>query len=107
MKRSGFLKRYTPLPKPTSRMRSENPEKKARRRKKYAAHLRSPYFRALRKERLVLDDYRCVDCGGDEYLECDHESYARFGAELIEDVRTRCRYCHRRRHALQGKRISA
>ena len=127
MKRAGPLRRYTPLPKPTSRMRSENPERKAKRRRGYAAHLRSPYFRALRLERFALDGWQCTaenvpmfasgyvwrrcpvmdETQTGKGLHADHLTYARFGHELLEDIRTVCASCHRRRHALQGKRISA
>jgi 5-methylcytosine-specific restriction protein A len=82
-----------------------NVKRKAKKKAKYAAHLRSPSFRALRKQAFERDGYRCVDCGAEEQLQCDHETYARFGRELLEDVVTRCKPCHMRRHALQGKKV--
>ena len=136
MKRSGPLRRYTPMPKPTSRIRKSNPERKAKRRKSYAAHLRSPYFRALRLQAFERDGFRCtetllVETGQSMHLghgawihnvrpercpvrsadgkglHAHHKTYARFGNENVDDLVTLCTRCHRRRHALQGKRISA
>jgi hypothetical protein len=131
MKRTGSLTRRSPL-RPGKGLRSGSPLKapgstKAKKVKRYAAHLRSPYFRALRMERFRLDDFRCQGMrmlGRDAafmpiLLRCefvdesrtgkglhpDHRTYARFGAELVEDLVTLCRYCHMRRHALEGKRI--
>lgn len=92
---------------------------KERRMKEYAAHLRSPHWKALRKVVFERDGYRCVDCGEEagyfvngkrdiRGLECDHETYVRLFAELPQDCRTRCRPCHRAKHAGQWwKRIPA
>jgi 5-methylcytosine-specific restriction protein A len=82
-----------------------NVKRKAKKKARYAAHLRSPSFRALRKQAFERDGYRCVDCGGSEKLEADHRTYARVPNELLEDLETRCKDCHLRRHALQGKKV--
>jgi 5-methylcytosine-specific restriction endonuclease McrA len=105
LRRSSLSRSTKPIPK-------VNAKRKAKRRKKYAAHLRSPYFRALRMERFTLDGFRCRRCGGiDETrtgkgLEAAHRTYARFGHENIDDIETACTRCHRYEHAMQGKRIN-
>jgi len=82
---------------------------KVRRLKEYAAHLRSPYWRALRKLVFERDGYRCVDCGMDagyfvngkrdiRGLECDHLHYRTWMRETVKDCATRCRDCHRIKH---------
>jgi 5-methylcytosine-specific restriction endonuclease McrA len=90
---------------------------KQRRMKEYAAHLRSPYWKALRVVVFERDGYACVDCGEQagyfvsgkrdiRGLECDHLHYRTWGQETPADCATRCRMCHRKKHAGQWwKRI--
>ncbi len=83
---------------------------KVRRLKEYAAHLRSPFWKALRKVVFERDGYRCVDCGAEagyfvsgkrdmRGLECDHITYRNWMKETPADCATRCRPCHRKKHA--------
>lgn len=70
----------------------------ARRKARYAKHLRSPEFRALRLERFKLDDYRCYLCGQQfeiKDLTFDHSHYKNVGHETVDDGKTACQWCHR------------
>lgn len=85
-----------------------NVERRAKRAKKYAAHLRSAFFRALRLVVFARDGWQCVEeIGGircpfiDEThtgkgLVCDHIRYTNFGNESPDDLQTRCRSCDKR-----------
>ena len=54
-----------------------------------------------RQRRVVRErDRVCVDCGGTEFLEYDHEPpYESSGRTVVDELRIRCRLCHRSRHA--------
>lgn len=101
-KRKAWLARGTkPIPK-------VNAERRAKKAKRYSAHLKSASFRALRLLAFARDGWQCVEIIDgvrcqfvDESrtghgLIADHTSYARFGHELLEDLQTRCRSCDRR-----------
>ena len=59
----------------------------------YAAHLKSPEWRALKLLVFDRDGYRCRKCG-DEATDLAHRTYVRFGAELPEDVEASCSSCN-------------
>lgn len=61
-----------------------------------------------RQQRVVAArDRACVDCGATEFLEFDHEpSFEKSGRTVVDELRWRCRSCHRRRHALNAARRS-
>lgn len=99
---------------PKKRIRSVNPEAKAKREARYRKVLSSPRWKALRRERweMVLRMFgvgTCENCGAllpsltDAHL--GHRTYARFGHELIEDVEIDCPKCNQTEAALRGKRI--
>ena len=54
-----------------------------------------------RQRRVVRErDRVCVDCGGDGPFEWDHEPpFGVTGRTLVDELRLRCRPCHRARHA--------
>jgi hypothetical protein len=53
-----------------------------------------------RQRRVVrARDRRCVDCGSAEFLQYDHEpDYEQSRHTVVEELRLRCRSCHRERH---------
>lgn len=106
--------RKTYLKRSTKPIRKVNPVAKAKREKRYKAHLSSAYWKALRRERweVVLRMYgdgTCENCGGPivslSEAHLGHRTYARFGHELIEDVEIDCPRCNMEEAALRGKRI--
>ena len=56
---------------------------------------------SARQKRVVRErDQRCVDCGGTEFLQFDHEpDFAISGRTVVDELRLRCWICHRARHA--------
>jgi 5-methylcytosine-specific restriction endonuclease McrA len=68
------------------------------RREQYVRYMNSPEWRALRKKVLRRDEGACVDCSSGEALQIHHLTYARFGAEQLEDLVTLCDGCHEARH---------
>jgi hypothetical protein len=68
----------------------------------YAAYLRSPHWRALRRQALDLAQRRCP-CGARTELQVHHLTYARLGAERLGDLAVLCRGCHRRAHSRAGR----
>ena len=111
LKRGGFLTRTTKL-RPFGKA-------KVRRLAEYAAYLRSPEWKALRKVVFERDGYACRDCGESagwfkkgtrdiRGLECDHLHYRTWMRESPSDLQTLCRPCHQKKHAGQWwKRIPA
>lgn len=63
------------------------------------AHRKSSSYRALRLQRLTLDNHRCRNCGTTERLEVHHwlSGYDRIAQGLLEtmdDLATLCLVCH-------------
>ncbi len=60
---------------------------------------------SARQRRVVKErDGGCVDCGGTDFLEYDHEpGFGTTRRTVVDELRLRCRVCHRARHAL-GRR---
>jgi len=101
----------------TKPMPQTNPERKAKRAKKFKAYLGSAAWKRLRKLRFEADGFRCTAiipfvstaapgayymdrCMGSDWsrtgkgLVCDHLTYARFGHENLDDLRTVCGSCN-------------
>lgn len=114
---STLPKASKPIARSMKKIRKVNPDAKARRTKAYKARLARKDWKALRMECFERDGFRCVadlfswcvspDCNGhrcpneDESrtgsgLIADHLTYARFGKELLSDLRTLCRSCNAR-----------
>jgi hypothetical protein len=92
LRRSPIASTAAPLVR-VAALATHNPARRARRRKKYHAHLNSARFRALRLERFALDRYMCTcGCGLGPFpiaaLRADHVHYGRVPNELIGDIRT-------------------
>lgn len=119
----------TPIKRSRKAIRQVNPVAKAKRTKKYKAYLSSAAWKAKRQERFRLDGWRCVAvvcvesvlafegeelAMGSRYqrcpnvdetrtgkgLVCDHLTYARFGNENLDDLRTLCKGHDRRETVL-------
>lgn len=68
----------------------------------YTAYLRSSEWAAFRERAFAFHGRRCARCrrkdrqlGAGEWLEIDHLTYERAGAELLEDVQVLCNTCHK------------
>lgn len=64
----------------------------------YHQYMGSSAWCQKRKERLLLDDFRCTRCGEQERLEVHHLDYSRLGDESMDDLLTLCHWCHMREH---------
>lgn len=66
----------------------------------YLAYIReSPIWQSKRGHRLKMDNRRCVVCNSPEQLNVHHRTYERLGNELMADLITLCRVCHKLFHA--------
>lgn len=75
---------------------------------RYRDWINSLGWTAIRKERLIYDNYRCCDCGCKgkkrDPLHVHHRGYGRIlGRETIWDLITLCRHCHAKRHPDIGR----
>lgn len=61
----------------------------------YAEYLASDAWQDLRLEALRRDGHACRICNSSKRLDVHHRTYERFGNELLEDLTTLCRKCHR------------
>ena len=63
---------------------------------RYAAHLRSPYWAALKQKVIARRGKKCEKCGcEDRPIDMHHKHYRTFGRERQKDVLLVCRDCHR------------
>ena len=68
------------------------------RRLKYAAHLASDYWKAIRKKVLQRARGLCEKCHRFKAVEVHHKTYKNFGHERMEDLQALCKRCHDRSH---------
>ena len=69
------------------------------------AYLQSPEWQKLKRERLVIANYKCECCGVTTQLQCHHITYERLTAEHIDDLVILCggsNGCHQRIQNLLG-----
>lgn len=59
----------------------------------------------VRQKRVVLErDRCCIDCGASEFLQFDHQpDFETSRRTVIDELRIRCRSCHRARHDREGR----
>ena len=69
--------------------------------KKYSDYLKSRSWKEKRREVLVRDCFKCVDCGAKSSLDVHHLHYRNIFNERLEDLITVCRACHDKRHGLR------
>lgn len=68
-------------------------------REEYMAYMKSPEWKAIRAERLKLDDSTCQHCGACYVpLQIHHITYKRLGEERLEDLISLCETCHKKEH---------
>lgn len=63
----------------------------------YAAYIRSPKWRQLRRQKLAQVGERCQRCGCSKWtrkLEVHHLHYNSFGHESLDDLAVMCSACH-------------
>jgi 5-methylcytosine-specific restriction endonuclease McrA len=63
----------------------------------YEAHINSLKWAEIRAKRLAWDKHTCQGCG-DRATEVHHMTYARLGDELLLDLVSVCRSCHKKIH---------
>lgn len=135
LRRTGFRRKKVhrskrkPL-KNYKRLKSVNTRKRAKRKAKYNAFMRSKKWKLIRADALQRSGNRCeamrtflqksldadgaekwqeieARCGATERLEVHHKTYARFGGnELPEDLMVMCHWCHEAHHAKNGKKVN-
>lgn len=61
----------------------------------------------LRRQRFVLDGWRCIDCGTGVSWASGHLAHVKSrgagGSDTIENTRTKCAECHMKEHNCGGK----
>lgn len=57
-------------------------------------YARSKWWRWIRKQALIRDNFSCVLCGSKERVQVDHLRYVPFGEEKLEDLQAMCLACH-------------
>ena len=75
-------------------------------RKRYEKHLSSDQFAQLKRDRLIIDNFKCQMCSATVDLStshCHHITYIRLGKESLSDVSTLCKECHEKLHDFHGK----
>ena len=76
-------------------------------RKRYEKHLSSDQFAQLKRDRLIIDNFKCQICSATVDLStshCHHITYIRLGKESLSDVSTLCKECHEKLHDFHGKK---
>jgi 5-methylcytosine-specific restriction endonuclease McrA len=66
----------------------------------YVKYINSPEWKALRKKVILRDKRKCQHCGVQTRLQVHHLTYERLGHEMLSDLITLCRDCHRIEHKL-------
>jgi len=66
----------------------------------YLSYMYSKEWRALREERLEIDEHKCVLCKSEDDLVCHHLTYRNMYKESIFELITLCSGCHWRIHKL-------
>ena len=64
----------------------------------YDEYINSVEWEEKRQLRLRMDGFRCHKCGSAINLQVHHITYERLGNELMGDLITLCRNCHKRLH---------
>jgi len=60
----------------------------------YRLYMSSKFWKRIKRERLIKDNFQCVLCSSREALQLDHLQYTMMGSETLDDVRILCKQCH-------------
>jgi hypothetical protein len=71
--------------------------------KKYEAYMNSAAWKLLKTIRHFIDKNKCTKCNNDKQLQLHHTNYDRIFCEMLEDVITKCKYCHKEGHEVQNE----
>jgi 5-methylcytosine-specific restriction endonuclease McrA len=82
--------------------RKTNTRKRDRPKLQYKRFLKTKYWKEVRKQVLVRDNYQCQLCHG-KAEQVHHLSYKHHGAELehLEDMISLCNLCHKNMHEIK------
>lgn len=72
----------------------------------YDSYISSDKWKALKLDRLLIDDFRCQQCKKPvtaETSHCHHTTYQDFGREKLWQIVTVCPKCHNLIHEFHGK----
>lgn len=75
-----------------------------RRKAEYKKYLKSPQWKALRRNVLDRDNGRCTQCRGTQRLHVHHLHYSTFESEDLDDLVTLCEDCHNVLHGGSPRR---
>lgn len=71
---------------------------------KYKDYLRSPEWKAKRKELFSLRGKKCERCTATKQLHIHHLTYKNIFNEPLEDLQILCKFCHKKEHNIQNKK---
>ena len=60
----------------------------------YRLYMTSKFWKRIKRERLIKDNFQCVLCGEKKTLQLDHLRYTMMGSETLDDLRILCKQCH-------------
>lgn len=69
----------------------------------YQEYLRSEHWQTIRKRKLRDSGYACEECNNKCDLEVHHIRYKNLYDIDLADLKTLCRFCHRKAHGLNAK----
>jgi DNA-directed RNA polymerase subunit RPC12/RpoP len=69
----------------------------------YQDYLGSDHWKALRRQRLELANYKCESCGSRHFLQVHHRKYRQIWDATVADLVTLCDYCHKKEHGIVSK----
>lgn len=80
----------------------------------YINYMKSDKWRSIARQRMEIDNYKCVGCGCEgtpkNPLEVHHLSYKHLGNEagwIYEDLVTLCHSCHKHIHRILERKTNA
>lgn len=65
---------------------------------KYYKYLESNEWKAIRNDRMKMDNYLCQECRNAKADEVHHITYNRIFEEILEDLISVCKPCHKKLH---------